>query len=378
MSPVSDALATVRYQRPWLPPAERVLEYYRLAEAARYYSNGGPCVRELESRLSARLGGAECVTVANCTLAIVLALQAVGDPGRRLVATPAYSFTATACAIQAAGFEPLFVDVDPESWQLDADELAAALDGHAGEVAAVLGCSTFGTPPAADVRAAWRSAADAHGVPLVLDSAAAFGAVDDAGRAAGTAGDVELFSFHATKPFAIGEGGLLVTTDAALASRVRALQNFGLDPVTRVSVEPGTNAKLSELAGACGLAMLDAFDEQLGRRRACVRDLRAALDGLPVGWQAGAEGSTWQVAPITVAEPGRRAGILTAAEAAGVEVRTPFDPPLHRHPAFAGAARHGSLAVSDALGARTVALPMANDLTADELARIAGAVRRGL
>lgn len=375
---MSSAVATVRYQRPWLPPAERVLEYYRLAEEARYFSNGGPCVRELETRLGARLGGVECVTVANCTLAIVIALRALCDPRRRLIATPAYSFTATACAVEAAGFEPLFVDVDAESWQMDGAELAAALEAHAGEVAGVLGSSTFGTPPTAGTRAAWRATAEAHDVPLVLDSAAAFGAVDDEGRAAGTAGEVELFSFHATKPFAIGEGGLLVTADPELAARVRRLQNFGLDPVTRVSVETGTNAKLSELAGACGLAMLDAFDEQLGLRRGCARELRDALDGLPVAWQAGADGSTWQVAPVRVRDAASRAAVLAAAAATGVEVRTPFDPPLHRHPAFAGARRHGTLPVSDELGARTVALPMANDLTADELARIAGAVRRSL
>ncbi len=107
---MSSAVATVRYQRPWLPPAERVLEYYRLAEEARYFSNGGPCVRELETRLGARLGGVECVTVANCTLAIVIALRALCDPRRRLIATPAYSFTATACAVEAARVRRLLAE----------------------------------------------------------------------------------------------------------------------------------------------------------------------------------------------------------------------------------------------------------------------------
>ena len=110
---------SVPYQRPWLPPGDRILEYYRLAEEARFYSNGGPCVQLLEQRLSERLGGVHCVVLANCTLAIALALRAALDGPGRLVATPAYTFTATACAIRWAGFEPLFVDVEPDGWQLD-------------------------------------------------------------------------------------------------------------------------------------------------------------------------------------------------------------------------------------------------------------------
>ena len=370
----------VPYQRPWLPALEQVAAYYRLAEEARFYSNGGPCVRLLEERLSARLGGVHCVALANCTLAIALGLRAAlaaPDGARRLVATPSYTFTAAACAIRWAGYEPLFVDVEPAGWQMAAGALDDALDAHAAELVGVLGASTFGTPAAAALVEAWRSSAAAHGVPLLVDSAAAFGAVDDGGIAAGARGDVEVFSFHATKPFAIGEGGLLVTVDAELAGRVRRLANFGLDRVTRTSEETGINATLSELAAATGLAMLDAFDGQLARRQARADALRGELRDLPLEWQAGSGRSTWQVVPVLAPDGSTRDAVLAACAQAGVETRTPFDPPLHRHRAFAGAPRHGELRVSEALGERTVALPMANDLRPDELALIAAAVRAG-
>ncbi|HEY4095234.1 MAG TPA: aminotransferase class I/II-fold pyridoxal phosphate-dependent enzyme [Baekduia sp.] len=375
------ATVAVPYQRPWLPPADAVLAYYRRAEDVRHYSNGGPCARLLEERISKRLGGAACLSFANCTQAISTALTAVaGRPGpedARLVATPAYTFTATACAIVAAGFEPLFVDVEPAGWQLDPAALEAALAERPGAVAAVLACSTYGTPGTAEQLAAWTASAARHGVPLLVDSAAAFGAADDAGVPTGARGATELFSFHATKPFAIGEGGLLATPDAELERAARSLQNFGLDPVTRLSTAIGVNAKLSELAAATGLAMLDAYDEQLGARRERVAALRSGLDGAPLEWQRGAGASTWQVVPVVAADVVTRDAIMARAEAAGVQVRSPFDPPLHGHPAFAGAAR-GPLPVSEDLARRTVALPMANDLTADEIAQVVAVVERAL
>src|SRR6185437_9772873 len=102
---------TIRYQRPELPSLTEIARYYALAEEARFYSNGGPCCERLASRLSEYLGGASCVTVANCTAGLMAALREVcGDPiqGRNLIAVPSFTFTATGCAISWAGFEPLF------------------------------------------------------------------------------------------------------------------------------------------------------------------------------------------------------------------------------------------------------------------------------
>ena len=107
-------------------------------------------------------------------------------------------------------------------------------------------------------REAWRATCDAAGVPLVVDSAAAFGARDEHRRLVGSDGATHVFSFHVTKPFAVGEGGLLVTGDAEVARRAESLVNFGIDGPERTSAVAGINAKMSELHAAGALAMLDA------------------------------------------------------------------------------------------------------------------------
>lgn len=378
----------VPYQRPELPPLSAVAEYYALAEEARWFSNGGPCATLLSRRVALGLCAADgtvphVVPVANCTLGIVAALRAacgVPQPGRDRVIVPSFTFAASAGAVSWAGFTPLFADVDPDSWQLDGVEVARILDEQGDRVAGVLGCSTFGTAPPPATRAAWRAACAAHGVPLVIDSAAAFGATEEDGRLVGSSGDVEVFSLHATKPSAAGEGGLVVTTDADLAERIARLVNFGFDPATRIASEAGLNAKLSELHAASALAMLDRLDGMLERRRAGVARAQELLAGLPVGWQEGSAGSTWQVLQLTVPDAATRAAALAVAADLGVEARTCFDPPLHRHDAWAGdrGALGGDLRVTEHLATRSLSLPMANDLTDAELERVVGVVRRAV
>jgi dTDP-4-amino-4,6-dideoxygalactose transaminase len=362
---------TLRYQRPELPPLHDVARYYALSEDARFYSNGGPCAQRLTARLSDYVGGAGCVLVGNCTLGLMAALRALcGEPapGRALIAVPSFTFTATACAIRWAGFEPLFVDIEPESWLLDPIALEAALDAR--PVAGVLACSTFGTAPHASLRAGWRAACARAGVPLLIDSAAGFGAVDEAGLPLGSQGDTEVFSFHATKPFAIGEGGAVVSSDAEIVERIERIINFGIDPDSRLSLDAGLNAKMSEIQAAIGLAMLDRFDGVLARRRATAARLKALVARHPLTYQAGSAGSTWQVFQLLVPDADTRARAVALAEPHRIECRTMFEPPLHRHPAFASATLAGPLATTEAVAARTLSLPLANSLGPRQLRRL--------
>jgi dTDP-4-amino-4,6-dideoxygalactose transaminase len=355
-----------------------VLAHFRRSQEAGWFSNGGPCATELTERLAARLGeGTHCVLVANATLGLMAALRATcGEPANRLIITPSYTFTATACAIRWAGFEPLFVDVDRVHWHLDPEQVAGALQAHRGQVAGVLACSTFGAAPPPAVRAGWREAAAEHGVPLLIDSAPGFGAVDAHGRPLGGVGDTEVFSFHATKPFAIGEGGMIATPDPELATRIAETVNFGIDPGTRVSGHAGLNAKLSELHAATGLAVLDRFDSILAARRRLAGALMNATTGCGLALQAGAIDSPWQFFQALAPTAAARRRALTVAGDLSVEVRTLHDPPLHRHPAFAEAPRHGTLAATDELAAHSLSLPLANELTSDAIERIAEVVRR--
>ena len=159
---------------------------------------------------------------------------------------------------------------------------------------------------------------------------------------------------------------------------MRAIANFGLDEQTRVAQEVGLNAKMSELAAATGLAMLDRYPETLARRRTTAAALVEALHPRALTYQGGSRGSTWQILQGLAPTTAHRDAALRAARARGVQARSYFDPPLHRHPAFADCPRAGVLGVTEAISSRSLSLPMANTMTDDEVQRIAGVVREAI
>jgi dTDP-4-amino-4,6-dideoxygalactose transaminase len=162
----------------------------------------------------------------------------------------------------------------------------------------------------------------------------------------------------------------VVTSDSDMARRITQLINFGIDPETRTSVTAGLNAKMSELHAATGLAMLDRYQDALSRRRATARQLQTLLAAHPLTYQTGSDLSTWQVFQLVMPTHESRQRALTLASAHAIEVRTCFDPPLHRHPAFAGAEIAGVLGVTEDVAARTLSLPMANTLGPRQMARL--------
>ena len=369
--------ATVRVplQRPDLPRLVDVQRYYERSEQARWYSNGGPCVSLLEDRITTALE-AEAFAVANCTVGLVLALRATTiarrTSGRRYVVCPSYTFSATAGAVVSAGFEPLFVDVDPVNWQPDPAQIDLALAQYGTDVAAVVTTSTFGCPPPIEVRVHWETSCAAAGVPLVVDSAAGFGAQDADGRLLGRQGDAEVFSFHATKPFAVGEGGLVTTTDPEVAELLRTMRNFGFDSERRV-VGEGTNAKLSEIQAAVALVVWDRFGDVLDARRARGGWLCDALSPSDFVFQPLVASGTWPLTSVLV-PASSRARIEQQAFEEGVELRRYYDRPLHRESPYEHGSAVGTLPVTLELAQRTLTLPMANDLDADELVRVVHAV----
>lgn len=363
----------IRFQAPVLPSLREVEPFFADAVAARWYSNGGPCVTRLERECADYLGLEHpAVAVNNATSGLMVALRAclgVPEGSRRLVAVPSFTFVASVNAVVWAGFEPVFVDIDPDDWQVSESSMAR-LETLRGSLAGVLQCSTFGVAPTPARRRSLAAAAEALGVPVVVDSAAGFGAVDDAGRPLGDQGDAEVFSFHATKPFAIGEGGLVTSRSADVLRSVAQLTNFGFDRSREVRGPAGINAKLPELSAAVGLAVLQRFDDVLTRRRRAAAWLRDALRDSEVAFQVGASGSAYQFVPIALPAPEARERLLRAAADAQIEVRVYFDPPMHRLPPFAGCRAVDDLHVTESLSERIVGLPMANDIGPASLERI--------
>jgi dTDP-4-amino-4,6-dideoxygalactose transaminase len=365
----------VRFLSPQLPPFSEVGEYFKLAEQERWFANRGPCHRLLTSRIEAWMGnGAQGVLVANGTLGLMVALRALLDERDHAaghVIVPSFTFAATVNAVLWSGLTPVFVDVDPKTWHLAPDALERALQICEGKVVAAVPCSTFGTPPPVEQRRAWEHVCSAAGVALLVDSAAAFGARDEDGMRLGAQGDAELFSFHATKPFAIGEGGMIATSDDRLARKLVRLTNFGFDDTRVVSDSSlvGMNAKLSEIHAATGLAMLDTYDEVLIRRRNLADAIRSPLSKNGFIFQEGCERSTSQFVPALAPTVAVRERVLQLAARAAVELRTYFSP-LHQFPAFRAYPRIGTLAVTEDLSARILSLPLANDLSQEAIDRI--------
>jgi len=363
------AIGVIRFQKPELPRVEQIAAYFVAAEEIRWFSNRGPCHELLVERLETFLGGVRCVPVANGTLALMLSLRAVIGPiedQRREVLMPSFTFAATINAVLWCGLRPVFVDVEERAWHLDPDSLQRALARRRGSVAAVLACSTFGIPPSSAQQAAWEDAAHRASVPLIVDSAAGFGAATQGGRLLGRQGDAEVFSFHATKPFAIGEGGLVTTSNSRTAERVTRLANFGFEDGV-VGSEIGLNAKLSEWSAATALAVLDGYHNVVERRRARALGIMQAIEPHGYRSQAGTENAVWQFVPVLAPSPAAREAAIELAAQEAVELRSYYAVPLHRMPAFSATPIAGELRCTEHLAERTLALPMANDLGASDV-----------
>ncbi|MGZ6038689.1 MAG: DegT/DnrJ/EryC1/StrS family aminotransferase [Phenylobacterium sp.] len=350
-----------------MPSAEAVLPYLHRIDDARWYSNFGPLLTEMEQRLADRLSpGAAVTTVANATQALTLALMALDLPPGGHVIVPAWTFVATAHAVVQAGLKPWFVDVDPKTWMLDPARVAA-LPQLARDAVAVIPVCAFGAMP--DL-GAWRAFRDQTGLPVLIDAAAAFDTLSDARLPV-------VVSLHATKVLGLGEGGYLAAEDAALVQRVRRLTTFGFQG-SRESLVPATNAKLSEYAAAVGLAALDSWPGDRLRWMRTAQMLRIALIGRPdVRFQDG-WGRDWVTSVCTVGLPERSADHVAAVlRDNGVDTRQWWGAGCHTSRAFADCRRE-PLPVTDALAASTLGLPFSIDMDADEIARVARALELAL
>jgi dTDP-4-amino-4,6-dideoxygalactose transaminase len=368
---------TIRFQNPSFPSADAIERYLRLSREAHWYSNFGPCAELLRERLTDTTGR-PCVVVANATVGLMVAIAAVRGPERepREALVPSFAFAASAQSAVWNGLRPVFVDVSPEHWHLDPDALDAALEAHSGRVAVVIALSSLGVPPPPGVRRRWQEICARAEVPLVVDSAAGYGAIAEDGVAIGGQGDAEVVSFHALKPVSAGEGGAVFCRDEETADVVRQLVNFTFDAEHQALRPDGMNAKLSEPAAAVALASLDELPTSLARRR---EHAEAIAVRLPRGFdlQAGHERGTWQFFPVTAPDTATRERILAEGRRREIGLRTYYDP-LHLMPAFASYELAGELTATSGLTRRMLSLPMAVELEPDEIDRIVDLVEAGV
>ena len=356
---------------PQLPSADRLLPYLRRIDAARNYTNFGPLVLELEERLVAQLslptGG--LVTASSGTAALVGAMLAAGraTAERPFALMPAYTFVATAVAAEQCGYKPYLSDIDPETWMLDPECLLEHPELHRIGIVIPVAVYGKGVP-----QAKWLEFREKTGIPVVIDGAASFEALES--DPATHLGSVPVvMSFHATKSFACGEGGAVACTDRALIVEVAKALNFGFHN-SRESCSASINGKLSEYHAAIGLAEQDDWErkkQSLRRVAAGYRNL-SLMAGVSHQLRAGPEICSSYIL-FRCADEAQMDRIQSSLTERRIGFRQWYGLGLHRHRYFADAAAD-RLEVTDRLAPLILGLPVAPDIAIDTIGYIVDGV----
>ncbi|SIT65866.1 dTDP-4-amino-4,6-dideoxygalactose transaminase [Ectothiorhodosinus mongolicus] len=331
----------------------------------------GPNVQALEAEVAAYLGAPHAVTCASGTDALHLALRAAGiGPGDEVI-TSAFTFIATAEAIAYVGATPVFVDIDPRSFNLDPDLTEAAITP---KTRAIMPVHLFGQP--ADMPR-FSAMCQAHDLLLIEDCAQSFGARIGE-QQTGSIGDMGCFSFFPSKNLGCyGDGGLVTARDEAQAALLKNLRNHGSD-VRYHHDRIGYNSRLDEMQAAIlrvKLRHIDAFNA--GRRRAA-GDYRQALKDVPdlhIPHEDGIGEHVYH--QYTLLSP-RRDDIMKALQAAQIACAIYYPIPLHQQKAFTDWAEPVTLPHTEAVAAQCLSLPMYPELPEEAIAQIADVIRTSL
>lgn len=330
----------------------------------------GRRVAEFEAAIRAVAHASEAVAVSNGTAALHLALLALGVGRGDLVAVPAYSWLSTANVVVLCGAVPVFVDIDPVSFNMDPDQLRDA--GRKSPLRAVIPVHAFGAmAPMPRVLDA------AGGSPVIEDAACALGAAVD-GRPAGSWGTLGCFSFHPRKAVTTGEGGAVTSERADLARKIRILRNHGLDPdAPRPDfVAAGFNMRLTEFQAILGVLQLRKLDRLIAARVALAARYDALLagSGVTTPTSAGEGAHIYQsyVVLLPKESASRRDDVIASLRAQGVETTIgTYHMPLTRYFRDSLGHRPGDFPVTDDVAARALALPIHTRLTDDDQTRVA-------
>ena len=336
----------------------------------------GPEVAELETALAAFCGAAHCVGLSSGTDALQIAMMAEGVGRGDAVFLPAFTYTATAEVPLLLGATPVFVDVDPATFQIDPAHLrtriAAVADAGRLRPRAIIGVDLFGQP--ADWPAL-RAIAAGFGLFTIDDCAQAFGASLGNARL-GAAADATAISFFPSKPLGgYGDGGALFTQNAERAALYRSLRSHG-EGTTRYEVlRTGMNGRLDTLQAAVLLAKLSVFEDELLAREHVASRYDVGLAGfVTVPTRVADSRSAWAVYAVLLENSGARERMQAGLRAAGVPSAIYYPRPLHLQPAYAAAHDGTPLPVSEDLATRILALPIHADLADGDVARVCAAV----
>jgi len=338
------------------------------------YMTQGPYAEEFEDGFADRVGVDHAITVTSCTTGMELALEALGvGPGDE-VPIPDFTHPATANAVVRVSADPVLVDVDRDTYNVDPDALSAAVTD---DTAALLPVSWGGQPlPTETIN---DIAAD-HGIPVVEDAACSSGAEYD-GQPVGSQFDMSVFSFHPRKVLTTGEGGMVTTDDDDLAQTMRSIKNFGTDQregEIGFVRDDATNFRFSDILAAVGVAQLEKLDDIVQRRREIAHrytDLLADVDGVRPPAEPDEASHNYQTYCVYVeaGDDGTRDDLIDAMAERGIETQIGTYA-VHQTDAFADAKRVGDLETSRSLYHNLLTLPVAHSMTKDDQQRVVNAL----
>lgn len=345
--------------RPNLGDRDELLRYTGEIYDRRWLTNNGPLVQELEENIARRLGVAHCVAMCNGTVALEIAIRALGLSGEVIV--PSYTFIATAHALHWQAITPVFADIDPSTHNLDPAAVERMITPR---TTGIIGVHLWGRAAPVDEL---QQLADARGLQLMFDAAHAFDC-SLGGHRIGGFGRCEVLSFHATKVFNTFEGGAVVTNNVELAETMRLMRNFGFHGYDNV-VHPGTNGKMPEINAAMGLVNLASLPEFIAANRVNYHAYQRAfeaIDGVRLIEYAEQDSPNYHyiVAEIDSLFAASRDQVVDALQAENILARKYFWPGCHRMQPYRQLFPHANLllANTESVAGRVVVLPTGQSL----------------
>jgi dTDP-4-amino-4,6-dideoxygalactose transaminase len=358
--------------RPNIGNREEFIKYVDDIFERRWLTNDGPLVQELEHRIADYLGVKHCVAVCNGTVALEIAIRALGLEGEVIV--PSFTFIATAHALHWQAITPVFADIDPATHNLDPDAVRRMITPR---TTGIIGVHLWGRgSPVEELQAI----ANERGLKLMFDAAHAFGCSIN-GKLVGNFGLCEVLSFHGTKFFNTFEGGAVVTNDNSLAETMRLMRNFGFAGRDNV-IHPGTNGKMIEVAAAMGLVNLDYLDNILAANSQNYQTYHKELidlQGVSLLTFDQNERNNYQYVVMQVEDtcPVSRDEIIQALIAENILARKYFWPGCHRMMPYRELFPHAGLLLlnTQKVADSVIVLPTGTTIGKDEIALICAIIR---
>jgi perosamine synthetase len=341
-----------------------------------WISSEGPFIKKFEEQFAARVGRKYGVAVSNGSVALDAAVVAMGIEAGDEVILPTFTIISCAAAIVRAGAIPVVVDCDPVTWNMDVAQVEARITPR---TKAIMVVHIFGLPTDMNPLLAL---ANKHGLKVIEDAAEMHGQTYR-GKPCGSFGDISTFSFYPNKHITTGEGGMIVTDDAALAEKCRSLRNLCFKPEQRfVHDELGWNLRMTNLQAALGVAQLERLDEFVGIKRHMGARYAGLLTGtrgiqLPLAHTDYADNIYWVYAMVLDDDvPFDAKEAMARLNKLGIGTR-PFFWPMHEQPVFKrmGLFDGGSHPVAERIARRGFYIPSGMALTDEQMEQSATAVK---